>query len=319
MIINKDFIKEIENEPGICFDESNDKTIIPNNLIHRTLLNTNIDKSIYKYYCFNGLQPYSMVIYGAYHRRNDIVFKLTTILNSSKRTAINGKAIKEFNDLDFYFKEYAQGFEIGFNEFDNDIIKPFLLLLADKGETINKVFEYIVNNWGAPCGFTLSSKNIKANYEIEGAYDDGKKQGYLYKAWSTILANQNHFIPLFNNLAQDAEQPGEPQQSEKPKYKISTKHHVMADIFERNATGRGLPNGSKERKAACKDRAKKCTKQQCAPNTFYKNYNWFTESGTDINKKSDLIKYFDEDWREILLYITTEPEKVKEYLQKHQI
>jgi len=321
MVINKEFIQELQSDQGTGIIGTGD--IVPKALTHSYILRNNQpNKIVYDNYCINGLLPYSMVINGAYHRRDDLVNKLKMILHSKNSIYLNDKEIKYFSDLDPYFKDYADGFKVGFNEFDNDIIKPYLILLADKTDYTNKVFEYITKKpwWNKKIGFSYTFKDLKdKKCHIVEACDDGKKQGYLYKAWSIILANQNHFIKLFSDLAQDAEQPREPQQPEKPKYRISAKHHVMADIFERHATGQGIPIGKNEREAACKDRAKKCTKQECKPNTFYKNYNRFTESGTDINKESDLIKYFGEDWQEILLYITTEPVKVKEYLQDHQI
>lgn len=228
--INEDFINMIRLDSGIgnwvFFESEKEPEIVPHELTHTYLLrNFKIDESIYKYYHLptsailseseflelkeNGfvgekvtaLQPYSMVIYGAYHRRNDLVSKLKMIVSFNKRIHIDGKEIKYFNDLEPYFKAYAEGFKVGFNNFDNDKIKPYLTLLEDKNGYINKVFEYITEkpSQTLKAGFSLSLKDLKnKKYEIAKMLDDGKEQGYLYKAWSVILANPKYFEPLFN-------------------------------------------------------------------------------------------------------------------------
>lgn len=43
------------------------------------------------------------------------------------------------------------------------------------------------------------SDKIKNSGEIVDAFEDGKFQGYFYKAWSLILSNSNLYEQLFND------------------------------------------------------------------------------------------------------------------------
>lgn len=225
--INKGFIDYLRLNFGTTnwiFDNTEQTEIVPKELTHDYLLsNFNIDDSIYKYYHLpnsnllsdsefqkmkdtgfvgdkeTALRPYSNIVYGAYYSRSDLACKLSGIAFGSKPKTIEGTEIKFFNDLIPYFKEYAKGFENGFNEFDNTQIKPFLTMLAEKQDYVNKVFEYItkklffIHDWAnLRTGFTTNQNN-----EIVKAFENGKQQGYFYRAWSTVFSNNNLFAPLF--------------------------------------------------------------------------------------------------------------------------
>lgn len=238
--INKTFINDLRlSQCSMIWEfESEEKwDIVPKNLTHDYLLgNFSIDKAIMKYYHLptnkflsenefqkleeggfigrkeTALMPYSNIIFGAYYSRTDLYTKLTCLFHSKEGYTIEGKRIKYFSDLIPYFKEYAKGFENGFNEFDNSQIKPFLTMLAEKKDYVNKVFEFTTkeiffkHSWEKSCaGFAVNQ-----NKEIVQAFEDGQKQGYFYKAWSVIFSSHELFAPLFQEYLKAST----PQQTE---------------------------------------------------------------------------------------------------------
>lgn len=244
--INEAFINELRLDLGTTnwiFDNTEPVEIVPEVLTHSYLLrNFIIDESIYKYYHLptsnllsdsefqkmkdtrfcgekeTALQPYSNIIYGAYYSRSDLVWKLSGIAFMQKpniiegkeiKYFIEGKEIKYFADLIPYFKEYAKGFANGFNEFDNTQTKPFLTMLAEKQDYVNKVFEYITkyllfkHSWvSGESGFATNQ-----NKEIVNAFENGQQQGYFYRAWSIVFSNNNLFAPLFQEYFKELTPP----------------------------------------------------------------------------------------------------------------
>ncbi len=234
-LINKHFIDYLRLNFGTTnwiFDKTEQSEIVPKELTHDYLLsNFDIDDSIYKYYHLptsnllsdsefqkmkdtgfvgnkeTALHPYSNIVYGAYYSRSDLVWKLTGV--SHRQMFIDGKAIKYFADLIPYLKEYAKGFQDGFNEFDNTQINLYLTPFPDKQDYVNKVFEYLLfkHGWAnLRTGFTTNQNN-----EIVNAFENGQQQGYFYRAWSTVFSSNNLFAPLFQEYFKTLP----PQQSEK--------------------------------------------------------------------------------------------------------
>ncbi|WCM42696.1 hypothetical protein MG290_03180 [Flavobacterium sp. CBA20B-1] len=250
IVINDEYLNEKRLCYGTCYlefdnDNDNETEIVPNELNHDHLLNNfNIDEPIYEYYCLStkklindaefeemkkhgfvgkketALKPYSINIFGAFYSRSDFHYKLNSIALGSVPRKINNKPVKYITDLIPYFKEYAKGFENGFNEFDNTQIKPFLTLLADKQDYVNKVFEYLTKHiaFKHSWAFTLTGFKINYDYQIVGAFEDGQKQGYFYKAWSIVFSNNNLFAPLFQQYFKEL-QP-QPIVKQKPELKI---------------------------------------------------------------------------------------------------
>jgi hypothetical protein len=227
--INKEFIEDIKLSFSIKnwgFDGLNNRVIVPKELTHEELRkNFEIDDSINKFYCLpasrllnddefldmkthgfigkkeTALSPYSNIIYSAYYSRSDFVLKLKSLLYSNPKK-INNNEVKYFEDLIPYFKEYAKGFKIGFSEFDDNQIKPFLTMFSDKQEYVNKVFEYLTKHLlftGHSWGYVERGFEIEIGNEISGGFDHGKQQGCFYRAWSIVFSNNNLFAPLFNN------------------------------------------------------------------------------------------------------------------------
>ncbi len=225
--INNKFIDHLRYHYGTihwALDTTDHTEIVPEELTHDYLLrNFKIDKNIYKHYHLptsnllsdsefqkmkesgfvgnkeSALNPYSIIIAGAYYLRSDFTWKLSRILHAIKPYRIEGKEIKYFTDLIPYYKEYAKGFKYGFNEFENKKIKPFLTMFADQKDYANKIFEYITKDlfliecWSKSLrGFTTDQNN-----EIVEAYENGELQGNFYRAWSIVFSNNNLFAPLF--------------------------------------------------------------------------------------------------------------------------
>lgn len=236
-IINSDLIDYFRKNTSTIFCDNlgnEENEIVPKQLEHWHLINSNnIDKSIYRYYHYptrkmltqiefdeikkigfagrkeTAIKPYSIVFCGAYHFLPNFLNKLSSIafLDNKYKPKINGKTITSIYDLKPYFEEYAKGFEKGFNYFETDEIKPFLTLISEKQDYVFKVFDYVTKSIIFRHGWATSSsgftQNGLENGEIIKAFENGKKEGYFYKAWSIILSNNNLFAPLFEDFLKE--------------------------------------------------------------------------------------------------------------------
>jgi hypothetical protein len=157
------------------------------------------------------LKPYPFTIQGAYFHRKGLLNIISDLINLGIKYTLNGNSKLEYlTDLTPYFNDYAQGFKAGFHEFENDCINPFLPMHSDKNDSINKIFEYLTNqkgfksNWKNPHnGFTISFNGRNDNKDIVKGFEDGKTQGYFYRAWSYVLSNNILFSLLFKNYYTD--------------------------------------------------------------------------------------------------------------------
>lgn len=232
-IINEEFLKHLQHNYStiqFCFDDEVHK-IVPDEFSHdKLMVNFPIDENIIKFYYspiqdfisndefdlvlktgYVGnkktfLKPYSVIIYGAYYARKDLYYKLS-FASTDSSIKLNNKSIKYFEDLIPYFKEYANGFKQGYDEFENVCINPFLPKFADKTDYTNKVFEYITktiifeHSWlNNHSGFTTSHNINSKIKKIINGFEDGQKQGFFYRAWVIVFSNNNLFAPLFKNL-----------------------------------------------------------------------------------------------------------------------
>jgi len=234
------------------FENIDNIEIVPDKLTHSYLLNNfNISQSISNYYHSNSkglmsdveyqkkvkggykgakeefLIPYSININGGFYSVSDLHCKLTGAIYLDK--CIKGKKIKYLSDLTPYFKDYNLGFKKGFDNFEIDCIKPYLMEFSDKKDFINKVFEYLTkeitfkHTWNnGTQGFTTNGLN--KNRDIIRGIDDGKKQGYFYRAWTIVFSNSNLFEPLFDTIKKKPQQKNKKTSTKKKKYLI--------DLFE---------------------------------------------------------------------------------------
>lgn len=229
ILIDIKLIDQLKNISGF-FNWSSNKTsiIVPWDFMHEILFDNNsIDKSITEFYfkstrkllekkscrskaIDNDLEhllysPYPFIIEGAFFSRESLCNKLNGVAQNNFDMQLNGKKnIKTFLDLKPYFTEYAEGFRIGFNEFENDKIKPHLPLFANREDFSYKVFEYLTRNktWTNRGGFTLLRE---ANtHKIYSAFNDGQLEGYYYKAWCIIFSQNRLFAPLFQKHSYSA-------------------------------------------------------------------------------------------------------------------
>lgn len=232
--INKVFIDSLRLSSSIInwkLDGLENNQIIPKELTHDNLLeNFVINKCIYKYYCYpacksisddefqrmkdygfvgdkeTALRPYSNIIYGAYYSRQDLVTKLSLLLYSDVPFKVNGKRVINFSDLKPYFKEYAQGFKNGYDQFESSEIKPFLTMFSDKQDYANRVFEFVTKQLFFKHSWSTLKRGFSfdvTTHEILNGFEDGQKQGSFYRAWCIILSNDQLFAPLFIELSKN--------------------------------------------------------------------------------------------------------------------
>lgn len=232
--INQEFVNELRLYLGTLtwsFDGSKETEIVPSDLTHQFLLkNFKIDNSILDFYYSHSnrfftnedyqklrktgyvgrkeytLNPYPFIIFGAYFNRIDLMMKIKLLSWQSveERPKLNGKSVEYFADLVPYFKEYAEGFKIGYESFEEKCINKYLPHFPDKSDFINKVFEYITKSilfehdwYNNHSGFAVSFSGNLKNGKIVNALENGQQQGYFYKAWCIVFSNNILFAPLF--------------------------------------------------------------------------------------------------------------------------
>ena len=237
--ITNEFLKELRlNFGGIAF-ESQSEGIVPNILTHDYLLsNFDVSTEIEKYYFLpckdmfldedyeefvrtgyvgnkeTTLRPYPFSYKGAYIPRKLLYYRLLHLQNTKLK--YKGKLVTSFYDLFPFLDDYRDGFENGYQNFEKDCVERYLLPFADKSDFIIKVFEYVTkeiifsHSWrNNHSGFTVSylaKINNKSELgEITDAFEDGKFQGYFYRAWSIILSNNKQFESLFKLKVQTPE------------------------------------------------------------------------------------------------------------------
>lgn len=163
-------------------------------------------KSDYKGDKGMALRPYFINIDGAYYDRCEFLTSVNILIGEDD-SKLNGKSVKHLQDLLPFFKNYAAGFKEGYNNFENDKIKKYLPMLADKNDVTNKVFDYltkeifIYHGWSNKVTGLMSYQFTKDNNsrEICGGFKSGLRNGYYYKAWEIVFSNKELFQPLFEN------------------------------------------------------------------------------------------------------------------------
>jgi hypothetical protein len=234
VLIDDSLINDIRKNPSentfFFGSVEDDNVIVPANLTHEHLRSiSKIDSNILKYYFYPStnlisseefqtqtsgwyqghrdlyLRPYSVITFGAFHSRLDLYEKLRLLLPLENVYGIE-LPFREIRDLIPYFKEYARGFEKGYNEFVNTCVKPYLLVPDDKQDFVYKVFEFLTNNdrpeasWIAPVqGFTINT-NLDGEVRITDGFENGVNQGCFYRAWSIVLGSHQNFKELFATI-----------------------------------------------------------------------------------------------------------------------
>lgn len=108
-------------------------------------------------------------------------------------------------------------------------------------------------------------------------------------------ANNPDPVPIQNP------QPEAPSAPKKPNVRISTKHYVLAYVFDKLTSGefQNIPRGT----STGIHEIGKQIGGEYADNTFYRNYNRIISMGDVFNSPSKLVEQFGEHWREIVRYI----------------
>jgi len=228
--INEKLLKEVRLFFGILIFKKDSLETVPEELTHDYLLaNFDIPQIIKEYYfspcrdmltdedyqnfvsggyvgnAKTTLSPYPFMYNGAFLVRKKLYYQLRSLTYSKNK--YKGKPIEKFKDLFPYFEEYSLGFKEGFDSFEDNCIKKFLPMFAEKSDYINKLFEYITkeifikhswrNNHNSFKISMSSSMDFKDGGEITDAFEDGRFQGYFYKAWSLLFSNSKLFENLF--------------------------------------------------------------------------------------------------------------------------
>ncbi|MBO0591463.1 hypothetical protein I2486_08585 [Cellulophaga sp. E16_2] len=232
--INKELLKFIRlYHSGTLILENEKNEIVPEEFTHNYLLtNFDIPQIIREYYFFpccdmltdedyqkfvsigyignpkTTLSPYPFCYKGAFIPRKKLFYQLMFLIDS--KDTYKGKSIEKLVDLFPYFEDYNVGFKDGYDSFEEECINKFMPMFADKSDFVNKVFEYLTkeiifrHSWrNNHSGFKISmsiEKDIKDGGEIIEAYEEGKFQGYFYKAWSLLFSNSKLFENLFIEL-----------------------------------------------------------------------------------------------------------------------
>lgn len=354
--INKDFVEEIRlqySTSNIIFNcKEDDLEIVPEIQSHDYLTNNfPIDDTIIKFYYAptrlfitdadfekmtksgyignieRTLTPYPIKIFGAFHSRKKIHTQLSFIL-FQKNYFINNKKIKYFSDLIPYFIDYAEGFKVGFNDFEKNCISPFLNEYSDKSDFTFKVFEYVSKNiafqhsWLNNGGSFTVSRYKKNEKHITNAFEDGQKQGHFYKAWSIILSNNKVYSPYFkeyysvdNKFSETKIEETETIKKAKPR-KFPAKFHALTYILELLAENNKPPHDPDGNFK--KDEIIKIGKVRCKDSG--QNFYNFVKDHFDL-VSSNNIKYivFKKEWKKIVLELTNKKEMLEEYIENNSL
>lgn len=354
--INKDFVEEIRlqySTSNIIFNcKEDDLEIVPEIQSHDYLTNNfPIDDTIIKFYYAptrlfitdadfekmtksgyignieRTLTPYPIKIFGAFHSRKKIHTQLSFIL-FQKNYFINNKKIKYFSDLIPYFIDYAEGFKVGFNDFEKNCITPFLNEYSDKSDFTFKVFEYVTKNiafqhsWLNNGGSFTVSRYKKNEKHITNAFEDGQKQGHFYKAWSIILSNNKVYSPYFkeyysvdNKFSETKIEETETIKKAKPR-KFPAKFHALTYILELLAENNKPPHDPDGNFK--KDEIIKIGKVRCKDSG--QNFYNFVKDHFDL-VSSNNIKYivFKKEWKKIVLELTNKKEMLEEYIENNSL
>lgn len=330
-------------------DQKNRNEIVPEDQKHEFLLNNfKISPEILQYYYesarwiltredkeyfkslkrFAGtfpleLSPFFMKINGAFVSRADLDFKLQSFIGfkeslpdwvKEKDPSDSISNIKIFSDLEPYFIDYAKGFEDGYKSFEDNKIKPYLTLIPKQDDVIKKIFEFIITKtFDKADWFTLVSFGTDEKNTIVSAYEDGQKQGYFYRAWCIVFANNSLFAPLFKAL--NFKPTGEPKNEDKPKIKKTGLQYAVTYCLDCYANDTPLLNSQKGEFQTFI--AKHYTKEKPSPNTVYKNFNDLQFK--TLTKKDVLIDLLGEDWATIVLSLSKDKATLKAYLKEQRL
>jgi hypothetical protein len=137
--------------------------------------------------------PFRVRIYGAYPLMNNWEMLECMMENNQEAHGYYKHFTKEkvFTSL----KDYAKGFQIGFDNFFNDVMKERFVTELDKEEKKQAIIDYLSS---LPDTGAFSQRiNGNDNDIFSGWYNDGMEGGKHYFAWYYLLANHRLFERYF--------------------------------------------------------------------------------------------------------------------------
>ena len=144
-------------------------------------------------------------------------------------------------------KNYAKGFQFGFNNFFIDIAKEKLTSELSRDEKVFAVIDYLTNPLNKP-GF---SKTHGGSNVFSGWYDDGVNGGKYYCAWYFIMANHRLFEPHFkekNKLPNKDENGDFIEDTDKKAADQSPSNNLLAVEMKKNRKKQAEKNQEAENK-----------------------------------------------------------------------
>lgn len=139
--------------------------------------------------------------------------------------------------------------------------------------------------------------------------------GTTFEYWIERSVNYRQANIIINWLSksQDHMEPEQEPQQLKREKKLTTKHYVLAYIFDCNAMGNILPRGNKKVLESIGNELMGAGKG----NTFYKVFNEIIVK--DMNVEKSLSEIGGECWRKAVIELSKAPELVEQYLQSKQL
>lgn len=137
--------------------------------------------------------PFPVSVYGAYPLMNNWEMLEWMMENNQEAHGYYKHFTKEkvFTSL----KDYAKGFQVGFDNFFNDVMKERFVTELDKEEKKQAIIDYLSS---LPDTGAFSQRiNGNDNEIFSGWYNDGIKGGKHYFAWYYLLANHRLFEGYF--------------------------------------------------------------------------------------------------------------------------
>lgn len=186
--------------------------------------------------------------------------------------------------------------------------KPeFYRQLIEKHCSDNAIEQYVIHNCidESPEGVrTFLDNELKfcQNQQIEFAMKNGYMVQY-YKARHKAIEAYYKKVAL----------PPQPINNETDTEKYTTKHYLLAYLFECNAKGESFPIGNKKELERIGNKRMGAGKG----NRFYKVFNEVINK--DLNAEKNLLEIGGEYWRKAVIELSKAPELVEKYLQSKQL
>ncbi len=174
-------------------------------------------------------QPYRAGIYGAYPlmKQWEMVDRKMKEADEGNQGFSEWKRGKVFEAM----REYAKGFQIGYNNFLKDIIDNKDNLSNSEKVRLQKIKDYVFNRWNNEPGFS-ESDGSKTGNPFSNWFEDGKEGGYYYRAWYLILENHLAFAPLFEGKAAGIELNNKKKtQLQSPELELPERFNGIKDKF----------------------------------------------------------------------------------------